>query len=94
MSSPLGLANKTVCATLIGVGKALPSSAINTLRETCAASLHESDAFGATQMKSVVVVRYLGDSSETAKQVMTAAWRILRPLLTGREAVVPRIWNT
>ncbi|HYC43751.1 MAG TPA: urease accessory protein UreD [Noviherbaspirillum sp.] len=94
MSSPLGMAGSTVCATLIGVGKPLPSGALNTLRETCAAELDETGSFGATQMKSVVVVRYLGDSSEVAKKVMTAAWRMLRPLLTGRAAVVPRIWNT
>jgi urease accessory protein len=39
-------------------------------------------------------VRYLGNSSETAKQLMTRAWKLLRPQLIGREAVVPRIWNT
>lgn len=94
MENPLQLAGKTVCATLIGVGKPLPSGAIQTLRDTCSAGLNESDAFGATQMKSVVVARYLGDSSEVARQIMTAAWRVLRPLLTGRSAVVPRIWNT
>lgn len=94
MSSPLGMAGKTVCATLIGVGKPVPSSAIAAMRESCASVLPATDALGVTQMKSVVVARYLGDSSETAKQVMTAAWRILRPILTGREAVVPRIWNT
>lgn len=94
MPSPLGMAGMTVCATLIGVGKPLPSGAIHTLRETCGAALQDTGTFGATQMKSVVVVRYLGDSSEAAKQVMTAAWRTLRPLLTGRDAIVPRIWNT
>lgn len=94
MSSPLAMHGKTVCATLIGAGNALPSGALDALRATCAAAVNESDLFGATQMKSVVVVRYLGDSSETARQVMTAAWRALRPLLTGRDAVVPRIWNT
>ncbi|OWW21530.1 urease accessory protein UreD [Noviherbaspirillum denitrificans] len=90
ISSTLGMAGKTVCATLVGVGKPLPSGAVHAIREACATD----GTFGVTQMKSVVVARYLGDSSETAKQLMTAAWRILRPLLTGRDAVVPRIWNT
>lgn len=94
MSSPLGMAGNTVCATLICAGRPLPSGALNTLREACAAELDEPGSFGATQMKSVVVVRYLGNSSEAAKKVMTAAWRTLRPLLTRRAAVVPRIWNT
>jgi urease accessory protein len=39
-------------------------------------------------------VRYLGNSSETAKRLMTLAWQCLRPELLGRAAVVPRIWNT
>ncbi|HYD61818.1 MAG TPA: urease accessory protein UreD [Noviherbaspirillum sp.] len=94
MSSPLGLAGRTVCATLIGVGRPVPNGAITAIRETCSTGLAASELFGVTQMKSVVVVRYLGDSSEAAKRLMTQAWRTLRPLLAGREAVVPRIWNT
>jgi urease accessory protein len=88
MHSPLGLADKTVCATLIAVGKNIPAAIINTIRAGGSAG------FGVTQMKSVVVARYLGDSSETAKKMMTHAWQHLRPALTGREAVIPRIWNT
>jgi urease accessory protein len=94
MNSPLSLAGKTVCATLLAIGKALPSSVIAGLREEAADAVAATDMFGATQMKSILVVRYLGNSSETAKQLMTRAWQRLRPELTGREAVVPRIWNT
>lgn len=90
MQSPLGLAGKTVCATLIGVGKTLPASLIKEMREAMAGE----HLFGVTQLKSVVVARYLGDSSETARQVMAQAWQVLRPALTGRAAVIPRIWNT
>ncbi|WP_151637156.1 urease accessory protein UreD [Noviherbaspirillum aerium] len=90
MSSPLGLAGHTVCATLIAVGKPLPGSVIAALREIDA----PAGSFGITQMKSVTVVRHLGNSSEVARRLMIAAWRLLRPALTGREAVVPRIWNT
>lgn len=94
MHSPLGLAGNTVCATLIGVGKSIPAAAMHAMREAGAKALNGVGTFGVTHLKSVVVARYLGDSSETAKQLMIAAWRELRPLLTGREAVVPRIWNT
>jgi urease accessory protein len=89
MTSSLGLAGKTVCATLIGVGKAVPAAIVHAMREGV-----DSRTFGVTQLKSVVVARYLGDSSETAKHLMTRAWQHLRPALTGREAVLPRIWNT
>lgn len=94
MNSPLGLAGKTVCATLIGVGNPLTTNHMQALRMAGNAELDESGAFGATQFKSVVVARYLGHSSETAKRLMTEVWRVLRPLLAGRDALVPRIWNT
>lgn len=94
MRSPLGLAGKTVCATLIGVGNPLRSTAIQAVREAGAASSDRADAFGVTQLKSVVVARYLGHSSEVARRLMTDAWRCLRPSLIGRDGTVPRVWNT
>jgi urease accessory protein len=90
MTSPLGLAGKTVCATLIAVGNVVPATVISALRDAGGGEV----AYGVTQMKSVIVVRYLGDSSETARRLMISAWQMLRPALTGREAIVPRIWNT
>lgn len=93
MHSPLGMAGKTVCATFLAAGKSVPASVIATLREH-AAPLVPDAAFGVTQLKSVIAARYLGHSSEQAKAVMALAWRQLRPALTGRDAVIPRIWNT
>jgi len=40
------------------------------------------------------VARYLGHSSEAARQWFVALWQALRPALIGREAQLPRIWNT
>lgn len=94
MFSPFGLCSNTVCATLIAVGKTLPASAIVALREEADALADDGSLVGATQMKSVIITRYLGNSSETARKIMTRAWQLLRPQLTGREATVPRIWNT
>jgi urease accessory protein len=94
MTSPLALAGNTVCTTLIAAGKSLPPSSINAMREAAAAIKEENGAFGITQMKSVLVVRYLGNSSEIARKLITQAWQQLRPELLGREGVVPRIWNT
>jgi urease accessory protein len=97
MQSPLGLSGKTVCATMIAVGRQVPSAVIADLRGLCtdaSGSPGSSGRFGVTQMKSLLVVRYLGDTSETARQLMMRAWQLLRPAIIGREAVVPRIWNT
>lgn len=94
MTSPLALRNASVCATLLAVGDGLTAPYLAQLREQMAAGAGKSGWTGATQMKQLCVARYLGDSSETAKRVMTAAWRLLRPALLGRNAVPPRIWNT
>jgi urease accessory protein len=88
MHSPLGLAGKTVCATLLVAGKTITPTALTALRETLGPQV------GITQMKAILVVRHLGNSSEVARDLMMRAWQALRPLLLGREAVVPRIWNT
>ena len=47
-----------------------------------------------TLLPGIVLARYLGDSNEAARRYFIALWRILRPALTGREAIEPRIWQT
>lgn len=94
MSSPLGLAGYTVCASLIAIGQPQPAALLQTVREQIQAISGGVGLVGATQMKSVLMVRYLSHSSEVARQVMLQAWQLLRPALLGQPAVVPRIWNT
>jgi urease accessory protein len=40
------------------------------------------------------VARYLGDSSERARTLLSALWRHIRPAAIGAPAVTPRIWQT
>lgn len=87
-TGPLGLNGGTVCATLLAVGRQAGAACLQALREEA------SPAFGVTQMKSVLVARYIGDSSQEARRLMHRAWRLLRPALLDRDAVTPRIWNT
>ncbi|MFC3106984.1 urease accessory protein UreD [Undibacterium arcticum] len=94
MLSPLGLSGKTVCATLIAVGKPLPASLLNTIRQEVDMLSGNDGAFGISQLKSVLVARYLGDSSEIARRAMLCVWQHVRPDLMACAAVVPRIWNT
>ncbi len=93
MQSPLSLANYTVCATLIAVGANMPTEAIKHLREETT-MLAVNGRSGITHMKQILVARYLGHSSETARLWMLRAWQHLRPEFMHCEAVVPRIWNT
>ncbi len=94
MQGPLGLAGHTVCANMVCVGGPLKRDVIEQVRNACAPLATDAGQFGATQMKSLVTLRYLGHSSEVARQVMLAAWQVLRPALLGREATELRIWNT
>ena len=48
----------------------------------------------ATIRNGVLCVRALGAETEGVKEILTEAWKIIRPGLLGREAVLPRIWRT
>ena len=93
MRSPFGLGGHTVCATFIACGATLDAGQMRQLREELDAA-GRAGISGATQLPQLVVVRHLGASCEAARAVMLAAWRRLRPLLLGRDAVIPRLWNT
>ncbi|TMH68966.1 MAG: urease accessory protein [Betaproteobacteria bacterium] len=84
MSSPAGLAGRSVCATMIAAAPA----AIDPHRKEAPACL------ALTVLPGVLIARYLGDSSEEAMRAFTALWSLLRPAIAGRAAVEPRIWRT
>lgn len=86
MSSPVGLAGRSVCATFLGCGQGLSASLLSECRKI--------PQIAATLVPGVLIARYLGDSSEEAKRRFTQIWRTVRPALLGREAREPRIWRT
>jgi len=57
-------------------------------------ALNDDGLFGLSQIKTLTVVRYLGNSSEVARLLMMMAWHHLRPGLVGQESHDLRIWNT
>jgi urease accessory protein len=87
LASPLGLQGKSVCATLLAVGRPLPAAILARLRA-------EVPGLALSQVKPVFVARYLGDDSESARAAMLRVWQAVRPHLLGIDARVPRIWNT
>ncbi len=92
MQSPIGLAGFTVCSTVLAAGVAVPPETLAACR---AAPTAEADArFGVTAMPQLCVGRYLGHSAESAREWFVTLWQHLRPLLLGRAAQAPRIWNT
>lgn len=75
----------------MAVGCAL--QALAGLRERLNAD-RDGGEFSVSQLREVLVCRYLGDSAEQARAGFIEAWRLLRPALWGIEATPPRIWST
>ncbi|MBM3342057.1 MAG: urease accessory protein [Betaproteobacteria bacterium] len=85
-----GLAGKTVCGTLVAAAENIEAVDI----AACRALKARVGDTAVTRLPGVLVARYLGDASEAAKHYFAALWQVLRPMIVGREAVIPRIWNT
>ncbi|MBS0298806.1 MAG: urease accessory protein UreD [Proteobacteria bacterium] len=94
MHGPLALSGKPVCATLLLTGKPMPQALIDLVREESAGIAGGSGQIGVSQLKTITVVRYLGNSSEVARHIMLCAWGLFRPEILGCPAIVPRMWNT
>lgn len=91
LHAPWGLAGRSVVASMVAVGRA--PSALPALRELLNAEQDDGE-FSVSQLRDVLVCRYLGNSAEQARAGFIAAWRLLRPALWGLEASPPRIWAT
>ncbi|MCB1803102.1 MAG: urease accessory protein UreD [Gammaproteobacteria bacterium] len=53
-----------------------------------------TDYAGATLIEDLLVVRYLGNSTENAHRLLRTVWQRVRPATLGRAASPPRIWAT
>lgn len=90
LGSPTGLAGCTVCGTLLATAPRINAGLL-------AACRGENPVIGraaVTLLPGVLIARYLGDSSEAAKNYFVRLWRRIRPAIADREAVLPRIWST
>ena len=90
MCSAAGLGGKAVCGTLIAAAENLDAVDLN----ACRALTAKSGNTAVTRLPGIMVARYLGDSSEAAKQYFMSMWACIRPQVAGRVAVAPRIWST
>lgn len=91
-----GLQKLPVYGTFLAVPGArqiVPADAIAALRELIATHAAGSEV-AITAVRGLLILRYLGASTERAQQLFEASWMLLRPWLFDREAVRPRIWNT
>lgn len=92
LASPIGLAGFSVCSTLLAAGAELTPETLAACR---AAGSREAGAqWGVSLLPQLLVGRYLGHSAEAAREWLMQLWAVLRPAMSGREAIAPRIWNT
>ena len=84
------LAGQPVTATL------LLSGASDADRDTARALLPwQTDGYtGVTRIDDMLLVRYLGRSTEQARALLTTVWARLRPSIVGVAPTMPRIWST
>jgi urease accessory protein len=85
-----GLAGFSVCGSFVIVG----TGACAELLPACRAlPVDEPGArTGITRLPDAWVARYLGDSAQDAHAWFTRVWALLRPVLSGKVAVLPRVW--
>lgn len=90
LDSPIGLDGKPVFATLIVTGEIDPE-----LMERCRELAEHSPVRGdLSQLPGLIIARCLADEALHARAWLIELWKLLRPVLLGREAVAPRIWST
>lgn len=92
LDSPVGMAGFSLCSTVLAAGIDLPADAL----AGCRAAMPDEPGAqaGVSAMPQLFVGRYLGHSAEAARAWFVTLWQHLRPIMAGREAAVPRIWNT
>ena len=89
MHSGWGWQGKAVSATF--VASTSNGALVDELRTQIGS---DSSVCVVSQLRDVLVVRYLGDSAEQAKDLFENCWNTIRKGLLNKEAIRPRIWNT
>ena len=92
LHSPIGLAGYSLCSTVLAAGVDIDAPTLAACRTTT--SKEAGAQYGVSAMPRLFVGRYLGHSAEAAREWFVTLWQHLRPIMAGREAAVPRIWNT
>ena len=84
------LARQPVVGTLLAVSDKLVTMELGACR-----AVQPATGDGAvTLLPGLLIGRYLGASSEAAKNYFIKLWQILRPVVAGRHAIDLRIWRT
>jgi urease accessory protein len=95
MQSLMGLAGNVISASFVVVAGLVPVEVLNACRAIQPKKTLDLQAkYGVSALPEVFVARYVGQSSQSAKQYFELLWSVLRPWYLKRQVVRPRIWNT
>lgn len=97
MRSPVSLCGFGVCGSLYAVARPEDEGALAEAVSKLAASFARFDGrcmAGISFANHVAAARVLCQGSEEAFSILSGAWEALRPAVSGRKAVRPRIWAT
>lgn len=86
-----GLRGHCAVATLVLTSKG--ESLLGLVRHCLDMSPTQSGQAACTELGELLVVRYVGSSVPECWALFTRIWEAVRPALSGRAAVAPRIWN-
>jgi len=89
LDAPWGMNGGSVSGTLFATLED-QSLSMDALRE----QLPAGHNWGLSRRGEVLLLRYLGDSSQDCRRGFEAMWGVLRPQLLGWAPLRPRIWNT
>lgn len=90
LQSRCGLAGHPVSALMLAAGGECGSELLSALRKV---GPQAGALAGVTTLPGIALARYLGPSAQDARAYCMRLWALLRPALTGREALAPRIWS-
>jgi urease accessory protein len=94
-----GLNNYSVFATFMAyssIGKFtdLERKSLRTKLRDCMVEANAEHKFSISQIRQLLIIRYLGEHAQECKTLFIQLWQILRPLYLNKEANIPRIWHT
>lgn len=94
-----GLNNKGVFATMLAyapkdqLSLSEQKALVAELRERMV-HLNAEHKISISQIRSLLVIRYLGQHAEECKALFIELWQIIRPIYLAKAANIPRIWHT
>ncbi len=84
------LQNNQIFATFAATGA--DEALLESIRENNHSA--KNGMWGATLMEDLLIIRYLGSSTNEARELFIKSWQLTRPVTLKREATLPRIWAT